>query len=57
MSGSTTGFVGKIEDLCKNPAFKKAVMDDMKRVAKEAKLFSFEQAKDIYLGLLLLLLL
>lgn len=43
------GFPKDMKELCANSDFKKIVMDDMKRVAKEAKLYSFEQCKDIHL--------
>lgn len=43
------GFSTDMKELCANADFKKIVMDDMKRVAKEAKLYSFEQCKDIHL--------
>uniref|UniRef100_A0A665X3Q6 Arachidonate--CoA ligase n=1 Tax=Echeneis naucrates TaxID=173247 RepID=A0A665X3Q6_ECHNA len=43
------GFVGSYEELCQNPDVKKAVLEDMKAVGKEAGLKSFEQVKDLYL--------
>uniref|UniRef100_A0A671TCJ5 Arachidonate--CoA ligase n=1 Tax=Sinocyclocheilus anshuiensis TaxID=1608454 RepID=A0A671TCJ5_9TELE len=43
------GVVGSYEELCQNPDVKKAVLEDMMAVAKEAGLKSFEQVKDLYL--------
>uniref|UniRef100_A0A673ISX4 Arachidonate--CoA ligase n=1 Tax=Sinocyclocheilus rhinocerous TaxID=307959 RepID=A0A673ISX4_9TELE len=43
------GVVGSYEELCQNPDVKKAVLEDMTAVAKEAGLKSFEQVKDLYL--------
>ncbi|KAM6954221.1 long-chain-fatty-acid--CoA ligase 1 [Aplochiton taeniatus] len=43
------GIVGSYEELCQNPDMKKAVLDDMAAVGKEAGLKSFEQVKDLYL--------
>ncbi|NWV03068.1 ACSL5 ligase, partial [Ptilonorhynchus violaceus] len=43
------GVKGSFEDLCKNPAVKKAILDDMTRLGREAGLKSFEQVKDLYL--------
>ncbi|XP_030646141.1 long-chain-fatty-acid--CoA ligase 6 isoform X2 [Chanos chanos] len=43
------GFVGSYEELCQNPDVKKAVLEDMTAVGKEAGLKSFEQVKDLYL--------
>ncbi|NWV60548.1 ACSL5 ligase, partial [Malurus elegans] len=43
------GVKGSFEDLCKNPAVKKAILDDMVRLGREAGLKSFEQVKDLYI--------
>ncbi|XP_053805484.1 long-chain-fatty-acid--CoA ligase 5 [Vidua chalybeata] len=43
------GVKGSFEELCKNPAVKKAILDDMTRLGKEAGLKSFEQVKDLYI--------
>ncbi|XP_009940512.2 long-chain-fatty-acid--CoA ligase 5 isoform X1 [Opisthocomus hoazin] len=43
------GIKGSYEDVCKNPAVKKAILEDMVRLGKEAGLKSFEQVKDVYL--------
>ncbi|KAG7480745.1 hypothetical protein MATL_G00059440 [Megalops atlanticus] len=43
------GIVGAYEELCQNPDVKKAVLEDMIAVGKEAGLKSFEQVKDLYL--------
>ncbi|XP_058492636.1 long-chain-fatty-acid--CoA ligase 1 [Solea solea] len=43
------GFVGSHEELCQNPDVKKAVLEDMTVVGKEAGLKSFEQVKDLHL--------
>lgn len=43
------GLKGSYEDLCKNPAVKKAILEDMVRLGKEAGLKSFEQVKDLYI--------
>ncbi|NXN83361.1 ACSL5 ligase, partial [Bombycilla garrulus] len=43
------GVKGSFEELCKNPAVKKAILDDMIRLGREAGLKSFEQVKDLYL--------
>uniref|UniRef100_A0A669BVD6 Arachidonate--CoA ligase n=1 Tax=Oreochromis niloticus TaxID=8128 RepID=A0A669BVD6_ORENI len=43
------GFVGSYEELCQNPDVKKAVLEDMSAVGREARLNSFEQVKDLYL--------
>ncbi|XP_056140572.1 long-chain-fatty-acid--CoA ligase 1 [Lampris incognitus] len=43
------GFVGSLEELCQNPDVKKAVLEDMRAVGKEAGLKSFEQVRDLYL--------
>uniref|UniRef100_A0A8C2Q9C9 Arachidonate--CoA ligase n=1 Tax=Cyprinus carpio TaxID=7962 RepID=A0A8C2Q9C9_CYPCA len=43
------GIVGSYEELCQNPDVKKAVLEDMTAVGKEAGLKSFEQVKDLYL--------
>uniref|UniRef100_A0A8C3K2C0 Long-chain-fatty-acid--CoA ligase n=1 Tax=Calidris pygmaea TaxID=425635 RepID=A0A8C3K2C0_9CHAR len=42
------GVKGSYEDMCKNPAVKKAILEDMVRLGKEAGLKSFEQVKDLY---------
>nr|XP_033798226.1 long-chain-fatty-acid--CoA ligase 5 [Geotrypetes seraphini]XP_033798227.1 long-chain-fatty-acid--CoA ligase 5 [Geotrypetes seraphini] len=39
---------GTYEELCKNPAVKKAILQDMVKLGKAAGLTSFEQVKDIY---------
>ncbi|NXX92670.1 ACSL5 ligase, partial [Centropus bengalensis] len=43
------GVKGSYEELCKNPAVKKAILEDMIRLGKEAGLKSFEQVKDLYI--------
>ncbi|NWU50833.1 ACSL5 ligase, partial [Dromas ardeola] len=43
------GVKGSYEDVCKNPAVKKAILEDMLRLGKEAGLKSFEQVKDLYI--------
>ncbi|XP_037996921.1 long-chain-fatty-acid--CoA ligase 5 [Motacilla alba alba] len=43
------GVKGSFEELCKNPAVKKAILDDMTRLGREAGLKSFEQVKDLYI--------
>ncbi|KAM6203576.1 long-chain-fatty-acid--CoA ligase 5 [Sarcoramphus papa] len=43
------GIKGSYEDVCKNPALKKAILEDMVRLGKEAGLKSFEQVKDLYI--------
>ncbi|NXL72111.1 ACSL5 ligase, partial [Leptocoma aspasia] len=43
------GLKGSFEELCKNPAVKKAILDDMIRLGREAGLKSFEQVKDLYI--------
>uniref|UniRef100_A0A671VJ04 Arachidonate--CoA ligase n=1 Tax=Sparus aurata TaxID=8175 RepID=A0A671VJ04_SPAAU len=43
------GIVGSHEELCQNPDVKKAVLEDMRAVGKEAGLKSFEQVKDLHL--------
>ncbi|NXN67333.1 ACSL5 ligase, partial [Himantopus himantopus] len=43
------GIKGSYEDICKNPAAKKAILEDMVRLGKEAGLKSFEQVKDLYI--------
>ncbi|NXP07896.1 ACSL5 ligase, partial [Thinocorus orbignyianus] len=43
------GIKGSYEELCKNPAVKKAILEDMVRLGKEAGLKSFEQVKDLYI--------
>ncbi|NXL10554.1 ACSL5 ligase, partial [Mesembrinibis cayennensis] len=43
------GIKGSYEDMCKNPAVKKAILEDMVRLGKEAGLKSFEQVKDLYI--------
>ncbi|XP_053306524.1 long-chain-fatty-acid--CoA ligase 5 [Spea bombifrons] len=39
---------GSYEELCKSAVVKKAILDDMTKVGKQAGLKSFEQVKDIY---------
>uniref|UniRef100_A0A8C8BKL6 Arachidonate--CoA ligase n=1 Tax=Otus sunia TaxID=257818 RepID=A0A8C8BKL6_9STRI len=43
------GVKGSYEDVCKNPAVKKAILEDMIRLGREAGLKSFEQVKDLYI--------
>ncbi|NXD19960.1 ACSL5 ligase, partial [Spelaeornis formosus] len=43
------GLKGSFEELCKNSAVKKAILDDMIRLGREAGLKSFEQVKDLYI--------
>ncbi|KAL9846989.1 long-chain-fatty-acid--CoA ligase 5 isoform 1-T3 [Geothlypis trichas] len=43
------GVKGSFEELCKNPAVKKAILDDMTQLGREAGLKSFEQVKDLYI--------
>ncbi|KFV59958.1 Long-chain-fatty-acid--CoA ligase 5 [Tyto alba] len=43
------GVKGSYEDVCKNPSVKKAILEDMVRLGKEAGLKSFEQVKDLYI--------
>ncbi|NXY63984.1 ACSL5 ligase, partial [Callaeas wilsoni] len=43
------GIKGSFEELCKNPAVKRAILDDMIRLGREAGLKSFEQVKDLYI--------
>ncbi|KAM6104936.1 long-chain-fatty-acid--CoA ligase 5 [Pterocles gutturalis] len=43
------GVKGSYEEICKNPAVKKAILEDMVRLGKEAGLKSFEQVKDLYI--------
>ncbi|XP_064287384.1 long-chain-fatty-acid--CoA ligase 5 [Passer domesticus] len=43
------GVKGSFEELCKNTAVKKAILDDMIRLGREAGLKSFEQIKDLYI--------
>ncbi|NXL31211.1 ACSL5 ligase, partial [Glaucidium brasilianum] len=43
------GVKGSYEDVCKNPAVKKAILEDMVRLGREAGLKSFEQVKDLYI--------
>ncbi|XP_064320222.1 long-chain-fatty-acid--CoA ligase 5 [Phalacrocorax carbo] len=43
------GVKGSYEDLCKNPAVKKAILEDMVKLGKEGGLKSFEQVKDLYI--------
>ncbi|CAH2323133.1 long-chain-fatty-acid-- ligase 5 [Pelobates cultripes] len=45
---SKHGLKGSYEELCKNEVMKKAILDDMVKVGKQAGLKSFEQVKDIY---------
>uniref|UniRef100_A0A3B4G9X7 Arachidonate--CoA ligase n=1 Tax=Pundamilia nyererei TaxID=303518 RepID=A0A3B4G9X7_9CICH len=41
------GFVGSYEELCQNPDVKKAVLEDMNAVGREARLNSFEQVSKL----------
>ncbi|NXK94162.1 ACSL5 ligase, partial [Formicarius rufipectus] len=43
------GVKGSYEDLCKNPAVKKAILEDMTQLGRQAGLKSFEQVKDLYI--------
>ncbi|NXX51006.1 ACSL5 ligase, partial [Tricholaema leucomelas] len=43
------GVKGSYEDICKNPAVKKAILEDMVKLGKEAGLKTFEQVKDLYI--------
>ncbi|NWY61791.1 ACSL5 ligase, partial [Chionis minor] len=43
------GIKGSYEEVCKNPAVKKAILEDLVRLGKEAGLKSFEQVKDLYI--------
>ncbi|XP_076846408.1 long-chain-fatty-acid--CoA ligase 1 [Brachyhypopomus gauderio] len=43
------GIMGSYQELCQNPDMKKAVLEDMVTVGKQAGLKSFEQVKDVYL--------
>ncbi|XP_013797189.1 long-chain-fatty-acid--CoA ligase 5 [Apteryx mantelli] len=43
------GIKGSYEDICKNPAVKKAILEDIVKLGKEAGLKSFEQVKDLYI--------
>uniref|UniRef100_A0A8B9VYS6 Arachidonate--CoA ligase n=1 Tax=Anas zonorhyncha TaxID=75864 RepID=A0A8B9VYS6_9AVES len=43
------GIKGSYEDICKNSVMKKAILEDMVRLGKEAGLKSFEQVKDLHI--------
>ncbi|NXH88360.1 ACSL5 ligase, partial [Edolisoma coerulescens] len=43
------GVKGSFEELCKTPVVKKAILDDLIRLGREAGLKSFEQVKDLYI--------
>ncbi|XP_006000791.1 long-chain-fatty-acid--CoA ligase 5-like [Latimeria chalumnae] len=43
------GITGTYEELCRNPEVRKAVLEDMTRIGREAGLNSLEQVKTIYL--------
>uniref|UniRef100_A0AAX7UJ16 Long-chain-fatty-acid--CoA ligase n=1 Tax=Astatotilapia calliptera TaxID=8154 RepID=A0AAX7UJ16_ASTCA len=43
------GFHGSIEELCKIPEVKRAIISDLTKLGKEAGLKSFEQVKDVHL--------
>ncbi|NXD77933.1 ACSL5 ligase, partial [Halcyon senegalensis] len=43
------GVKGSYEEVCKNPAVAKAILEDMVRLGKEAGLKTFEQVKDLYI--------
>ncbi|KAA0709774.1 Long-chain-fatty-acid--CoA ligase 1 [Triplophysa tibetana] len=43
------GFEGSYEELCRNKAVKKAILEDLVKLGKESGLKSFEQVKDIAL--------
>ncbi|XP_038060252.1 long-chain-fatty-acid--CoA ligase 5-like [Patiria miniata] len=47
--GKAKGVQGDFKDLCGSEVIKNAILEDMVKVGKEAKLFSFEQVKNIYL--------
>ncbi|KAK6468533.1 long-chain-fatty-acid--CoA ligase 1 [Huso huso] len=42
------GIVGSYDELCRNQEVKKAILEDLTRLGKEAGLKSFEQVKDLY---------
>ncbi|KAH7714877.1 long-chain-fatty-acid--CoA ligase 6-like isoform 5 [Aphelenchoides avenae] len=44
------GLVGDFEQLCREPAVKKLIIDDMLAVGKKAGLYSFEQVKDVHIS-------
>ncbi|XP_067858332.1 long-chain-fatty-acid--CoA ligase 5 [Heptranchias perlo] len=46
---ASKGFKGSYQELCKNLAVKKLILEDMVKLGKEAGLKSFEQVKDLYL--------
>ncbi|MGH0182936.1 UNVERIFIED_CONTAM: hypothetical protein FKN15_010396 [Acipenser sinensis] len=43
------GIVGSYDELCRNQEVKKAILEDLTRLGKEAGLKSFEQVKDLYI--------
>uniref|UniRef100_A0A4W5QZ43 Arachidonate--CoA ligase n=1 Tax=Hucho hucho TaxID=62062 RepID=A0A4W5QZ43_9TELE len=43
------GIIGSYKELCQHPDVKKAVLEDMTAIGKEAGLKSFEQVKDLHL--------
>ncbi|NXN95391.1 ACSL5 ligase, partial [Rhinopomastus cyanomelas] len=43
------GVKGSYEEICKNPTVKKAILEDMIKLGKEAGLKTFEQVKDLYI--------
>ncbi|NXA36308.1 ACSL5 ligase, partial [Eudromia elegans] len=46
---SKLGIKGSYEEVCKNPALKKAILEDLVKLGREAGLKSFEQVKDLYI--------
>ncbi|XP_072883824.1 LOW QUALITY PROTEIN: long-chain-fatty-acid--CoA ligase 5 [Hemitrygon akajei] len=46
---TSKGFKGSYEELCQIPEIKKAILDDLVNLGKQAGLKSFEQVKDLYL--------
>ncbi|XP_059803818.1 long-chain-fatty-acid--CoA ligase 5 [Hypanus sabinus] len=46
---ASKGFQGSYEELCQIPEIKKAILDDLVNLGKQAGLKSFEQVKDLYL--------
>ncbi|NWJ04869.1 ACSL5 ligase, partial [Crypturellus undulatus] len=46
---SKLGIKGSYEDICKNPALKKAILEDLVKLGRQSGLKSFEQVKDLYI--------
>ncbi|XP_072095634.1 long-chain-fatty-acid--CoA ligase 5 [Mobula birostris] len=46
---ASKGFKGSYKELCQIPEIKKAILDDLVKLGKQAGLKSFEQVKDLYL--------